>query len=188
MTTEIGLSRYAFLTEALTIVVVSDTHMPRMAKALPPALVAELPNADLILHAGDWTRTEVYDLLAAYAPVEGVAGNNDGPEISDRWGYHRIVEIGDRRIGLTHGHLGRGSTADKARAVFENEQADLIVFGHSHIPFFSREEGTGSGSSVALFNPGSPTDKRRQAQFSFGILTLQDGRIDCEHRYYDSEI
>lgn len=178
MTAEIGLSRYASLTEPFTIVVVSDTHMPRMAKALPPALVAELPNADLILHAGDWTRTEVYDLLAAYAPVEGVAGNNDGPEMVDRWGYHRIVEIGDRRIGLTHGHLGRGSTADNARAVFENEQADLIVFGHSHIPFFSR----------TLFNPGSPTDKRRQAQFSFGIVTLQDGRIDCEHRYYDSKI
>ncbi len=188
MTNEISLSRYASLTGPLTIVVVSDTHMPRMAKALPPALVAELPNADLILHAGDWTGTEVYDLLAAYAPVEGVAGNNDGPEIVDRWDYHRIVEIGGRRIGLTHGHLGRGSTADNARAVFENEQTDLIVFGHSHIPFLSGENNQSDTLSRALFNPGSPTDKRRQARFSFGIVTLHNDRIDCEHRYYASKL
>lgn len=181
------VSRYGIPAESAKIVVVSDTHMPRMSKALPPVLIDELQNADLILHAGDWTKPEVYDLLAAYAPVEGVAGNNDGPDIVDRWGYRRIVEIAGRRIGLTHGHLGRGRTSDNAAAAFDHEKVDLIIFGHSHIPFFSENEEAGSRNVTPLFNPGSPTDKRRQPRFSFGILTLNVGSMCCKHCFYDSK-
>ncbi|MEJ8305272.1 metallophosphoesterase [Saccharibacillus sacchari] len=181
------VSTYEMPFESAKIVIVSDTHMPRMSKALPPALIDGLQNADLILHAGDWTKPEVYDLLVAYAPVEGVAGNNDGPDIVERWGYRRIVEIAGRRIGLTHGHLGKGHTPDNAAAAFDNENVDLIIFGHSHIPFFSEHERAGNRPATPLFNPGSPTDKRRQPQFSFGILTLSVGSLFCKHCFYDSK-
>ncbi|MCQ4085399.1 metallophosphoesterase [Saccharibacillus sp. JS10] len=164
------------------IVVVSDTHMPRMAKSLPSELIEELEKADLIIHAGDWTKPDVYKLFEAYAPIESVAGNNDGDEIIEKFGYHRIIEIGSIRIGLTHGHIGRRSTPDNAASVFQNEQVDLIIFGHSHIPFLSPEAD--SSEAVPLFNPGSPTDKRRQSQYSFGIVTFNGGKVQCQHRYY----
>ena len=157
--------------------------MPRMAKALPPALIEELKDADLILHAGDWTSPIVYDMLAAYAPVQGVAGNNDGPDIAERWGYRRIVEIGGHRIALTHGHLGRGSASQNAYAAFEEEEGlSAIVFGHSHVPLLTDTNG------ITLFNPGSPTDKRRQERFSYGIITLQSVMITFQHGYYLSKV
>ncbi|MDO3412280.1 metallophosphoesterase [Saccharibacillus sp. CPCC 101409] len=167
----------------MKIVAVSDTHMPRMAKALPPALVQELADADLILHAGDWTSPEVYDMLAVYAPVQGVAGNNDGPDIVERWGYRRIVEIGGHRFGLAHGHLGWGSAAQNAYAAFEEEEGiSAIVFGHSHVPLLTAANG------VTLFNPGSATDKRRQERFSYGIITLQSVMSTYQHGYYSSKV
>nr|WP_216671433.1 metallophosphoesterase [Saccharibacillus qingshengii] len=175
-------------TGRIRIVVVSDTHMPRMAKALPPRLVEELAEADLILHAGDWTSPEVYDLLAVYAPVHGVAGNNDGPAIVERWGYRRIVEIGGWRIGLTHGHLGRGSTEANALAAFEDEEVDIVVFGHSHIPLSRTVPNPKREGSLTLFNPGSPTDKRRLKQYSYGLITLDGLMSVFEHRHYDSKI
>ncbi|NGZ74765.1 metallophosphoesterase family protein [Saccharibacillus alkalitolerans] len=173
----------------MKIVAVSDTHMPRMAKALPPDLVQELQDADLILHAGDWTSPDVYDMLAAYAPVQGVAGNNDGPAIVERWGYRRIVEVGSRRIGLTHGHLGRGNAAANALAAFEGEELPgIIVFGHSHVPLLSQEAGLPDSPNVSLFNPGSPTDKRRLKRYSFGIITLIGESASFRHCYSDSKI
>ncbi|OWA37602.1 YfcE family phosphodiesterase [Saccharibacillus sp. O16] len=172
----------------IQIAVVSDTHMFRMAKELPPVLIEELSaGVDLILHAGDWTAPEVYDRLAAYAPVEGVAGNNDGAAIAERWGFHRIIEIGGRRIGLTHGHLGRGGTENNALAAFAEEDVEIIVFGHSHIPVSKWVERAHPASPVQLFNPGSPTDKRRQERYSYGIITLTAEVMTFEHRYMDSK-
>lgn len=73
--------------------VVSDTHMTRMAKSLPKALVAEFRNVDLILHLGDWVSMGIYDLLAELAPVEGIAGNNDGIEIIERFGERKLLTL-----------------------------------------------------------------------------------------------
>ncbi|GGO01420.1 metallophosphoesterase family protein [Saccharibacillus kuerlensis] len=175
--------------EPVKIVVVADTHMPRMAKALPPTLTEELKDADLILHAGDWTSPDIYDLFAVYAPIYGVAGNNDGAAIAEHWGYRRIVEIAGWQIGLTHGHLGRGGgTQANAAAAFEGEEVDMIVFGHSHIPFLSHDTMISEDRKVSLFNPGSPTDKRWQKRYSFGIITLNGMLVSFEHRYYDSKI
>ncbi len=174
--------------DTVKIVVVSDTHMMRMAKALPPRLVEELADADLILHAGDWTSPDVHDLLAAYAPVQGVAGNNDGPAIVERWGYRRIVEVGGLRIGLTHGHLGRGSTEDNARAAFAGESVAIILFGHAHVPRLPDADYPAEPAQPVVFNPGSPTDKRRLAQYSFGIVTISAGEADFRLCRYDSKI
>ncbi|MFC3800679.1 metallophosphoesterase family protein [Cohnella sp. GCM10012308] len=166
----------------MKIVVVSDTHMPRMSKRLPAALQRELTDAAAIIHAGDWTRLSVFDALSAYAPVYGVVGNNDGPEIAARFGMRLLLNMGGCRIGVVHGHGAALRTKTEAHAVaaFKEEKPDAIVYGHSHIPVLRRDPK----SDMLIFNPGSPTDKRRQAQFSFGILDAEDGRLSARHVFY----
>ncbi|MGO4106700.1 metallophosphoesterase family protein [Paenibacillus sp. YAF4_2] len=168
----------------MKIVVVSDTHMPRMAKALPPRLIVELDNADLILHAGDWTSPLVYGELSKYAPVKGVAGNNDGEAIVKKLGYKKVVTCGGKRIGLVHGHLPHSSKKAEQNAAlsFTPKQVDAIVFGHSHIPFMQEQNG------ILLFNPGSPTAKRKQPQYSFGIMSIINGHLTARHIFYDNKV
>nr|WP_206424317.1 metallophosphoesterase [Cohnella candidum] len=167
----------------MKVVAVSDTHMPRMAKKLPERLVLELADADRILHAGDWTSEEVYEQLARFAPVDGVAGNNDGELLVKKFGLRKTVRIGDARIGLVHGHSSNSKvTAERfAASAFGADEADVVVFGHSHIPLMRSEGG------ILLFNPGSPTDKRRQKQFSFGILVIDGGNVEARHVFYNSK-
>lgn len=156
----------------LRVVLIGDTHLPRFGRALPPALVAALGDADRILHAGDLTEPFVLDLIEALAPTDAVAGNNDPPDLHERLGVARIVEIGQVRIGLTHGHAGPGrTTPERAWRTFADAapMPDAIAFGHSHIPLIERRDG------VWLLNPGSPTDRRRQPMFSFMRLEI-DGR------------
>ncbi|MDI4645979.1 metallophosphoesterase family protein [Cohnella hashimotonis] len=166
----------------MKIVVLSDTHMPRMSKRLPAALQRELTGAAAIIHAGDWTRLSVYDALSAYAPVYGVVGNNDGPEIAAKFGMRVQLTLGGCRIGVVHGHGAALRTKTEAHAVaaFKDDQLDAVVYGHSHIPVLRRDAKSG----MLIFNPGSPTDKRRQAQFSFGILEADDGQLRARHIFY----
>ena len=163
---------------------VADTHWPRFGRALPPALVEGLSSADvsLILHMGDFTDPGVLPLLAAIAPVEAVAGNNDGPELQARFGRKRIVTVAGVRIGLTHGDwpAGRARTPDKAFALFEHEDVSVVCYGHSHIPAIERR------GDRWLVNPGSPTDKRRQPSYSYGLLTIDDGVVTPSLHAYDA--
>ena len=102
----------------------SDTHLPRFGRVLPRALIDGFEGAaiDRIVHAGDWTDPLALTLLETVAPVDGVAGNNDGPVLHERFGTRRVLDIGGVRIGLTHGHLGPGSTTpERARRTFEDE-------------------------------------------------------------------
>jgi len=161
--------------------VVADTHLPRFGRSLPPALVAGLHGVDLVLHLGDLTDPFALDLLAQIAPVEAVAGNNDAADVVQRLGTRRVVEVGGARIGMTHGHLGRGrTTRDRAVSQFDADELDVLAFGHSHIPLLERVGRTWH------LNPGSPTDKRRQAEFSFALLTVGDGEVAAELRTYPS--
>ncbi|QOS78466.1 metallophosphoesterase [Paenibacillus sp. JNUCC31] len=165
----------------MKIIVISDTHLPRKARTLPAPLVEALSDADLILHAGDWSDWSVYKLLSAYAPVEGVAGNTDPPEIGQKLGFSRIVEADGLRFGLVHGHLGTKSTEQNAIHTFAGQQVDAVIFGHSHIPVMH------TVNDVLIFNPGSPTDRRRQSQYSFGIMTTQMGKLQAEHVFFDAK-
>lgn len=164
----------------MRIGVVSDTHLYSRTTALPAALVRGLQGVDLILHAGDWIDESIVSLFEAIAPVDGVAGNNDGMEIIRRFGKRKVLALGGFQIGLVHGDGGR-STPDTAYQAFCDAKGqpsvDAVLFGHSHIPFLERRGGT------LLFNPGSATDKRRQPQYSYGILELSD-RIEAAHFYY----
>jgi putative phosphoesterase len=158
----------------MKIIVLSDTHMPHRGKELPGRLVQELKGSDLILHAGDWTDWFVYERLSEFAPVQGIAGNNDGADIADRLGYQRIVEAGGKRIGMVHGHGWRGSTEGIALAAFRGEALDCLIYGHSHIPVIKTVDG------LLVLNPGSPTDKRDEAEYSFAVLTIEAGRLEAQ--------
>lgn len=160
--------------------VVSDTHLPRFGTALPAYLRDGLRKAgvDAILHAGDITDAFALDLFADIAPVIAVAGNNDGRALRERLGERRIVEAGDARIGIVHGHDGPGkSTPDRAFNAFADDEVHAIVFGHSHIPYRVRRNG------ILLFNPGSPTDKRMNPLYSYGILRVNGTAVSATHRF-----
>jgi len=147
------------------IAVVSDTHLPRFAARLDAALArvaAEHP--DLILHCGDLTTLDATIALERIAPVDAVAGNNDGEEIVRRYGRSKIIRAGTWHIGRVQGDGRRGTTRGRARAAFEGHSLDAIVFGHSHIPYLERHDDTW------VVNPGSITDKRRQSRFSFAVF------------------
>jgi uncharacterized protein len=164
----------------MRIGIVSDTHLYDHKPELPAALAEGLRGVDLILHAGDWIAESIADRLSEIAPVDGVAGNNDGAEIVRRFGRRKVMDLAGYRIGIVHGDGGR-STPDTAFQAFCDANGkpttDIVLFGHSHIPFSELRSG------VLLFNPGSPTDKRRQALYSYGILELAD-QIGARHYYY----
>ncbi|GIO13877.1 phosphoesterase [Cohnella xylanilytica] len=164
----------------MLIGVVSDTHMPRMAKSLPPPLVQAFGKVDRIVHAGDWTELGVLAELEKLAPVDGVAGNNDGPDIVKRFGLRKILKLGGKRIGLVHGHGegARSSTEARALRAFQQSEVDCIVYGHSHVPVLKEVNG------VIVFNPGSPTAKRKQPQYSFGLIKIEGTRISARHVFY----
>ncbi|MBP2418537.1 metallophosphoesterase family protein [Microlunatus capsulatus] len=148
----------------------SDTHAPRFWKGCPPAVAEHLAGADVILHAGDVCTPDVLDLLAGYAPVHVVRGNNDGAEIA-AWGAPETLQLDLAGVQVAMIHDSGPKDRRTARMRRRFPTADLVVFGHSHIPM----DVTGDG--VRVFNPGSPTDKRRQPHRTLGLLDLADGEI-----------
>ncbi len=150
----------------MLIGVVADTHVPVRARALPRALLDGLRGVDLILHAGDLTVLAVVDELRSIAPVEAVHGNADSPAVLAALPRTRSLLLAGKRIGLVHGDGPGHSTPARARSAFAGQMLDAIVFGHSHSPHCRREGG------LLLFNPGSPTDSRREPRPSYGLLTV----------------
>jgi putative phosphoesterase len=150
------------------VLLLSDTHIPDFAAVLPDALRPELHRADLILHAGDVTAATLLDELSTLAPVHVAIGNGDGPDVR-AWGALPEVELDVHgvRIAVVHDAGPRKGRERRLRRRFP--RADVVVFGHSHIPLDV------SGIGQRLFNPGSPTWKRRQPWPTYGVLTIADG-------------
>jgi putative phosphoesterase len=137
---------------------------------LPAALFAPLRRADLVVHAGDVTAAGVLEELARFAPLHVAMGNNDGASVR-RYGARdvQIIDVETVRVGLIHDagpRLGRGR---RMRRLFPD--VDVVVFGHSHIPLDLVDEG------VRLFNPGSPTWKRRQPAPTYGVIEVAGRRM-----------
>jgi putative phosphoesterase len=155
--------------------VLSDTHLPpARAAALPPSVQAQLDRCDLILHAGDVVCAETLGVLRAHAPVHAVLGNNDhGLEraLPDRL----ELDLGGVAVAMVHDSGPKAGRPARLRRWFPD--ADLVVFGHSHEPV---DELDGD-QQLRLFNPGSPTQRRRQPHPSFGLLRLGGGRV-LDHR------
>ena len=158
----------------MKVLVLSDTHSPRRWKACPLALLPWLETADVILHAGDVCTPDVLSLLATFAPVHVVMGNNDVPEVAE-WGAPETleVELDGLRVGMIHDSGQRQGRTARLRAHFPT--AGLVVFGHSHIPL----DETGDG--LRILNPGSPTDRRRQPAGTFATLDVRDGELVEAH-------
>jgi putative phosphoesterase len=154
----------------MRVVAISDTHAPRRWKRCPPAVAEHLRDADLILHAGDVCVPSVLDELAAYAPVKVVLGNNDGPDVA-AWGAPETLEFELDGLPTAMVHDSGSAVRRTARMSRRFPGAELVVFGHSHIPM----DETGDG--VRIFNPGSPTDRRRQPHGTIGLLDIEGGRL-----------
>ncbi|MEV1119920.1 metallophosphoesterase family protein [Actinosynnema sp. NPDC049800] len=176
----------------MRVVVLSDTHAPRRWKSCPPEVAKHLRHADVILHAGDVCVASVLDELAQYAPVIAVCGNNDGPDVVE-WGAPETVEVELAGLRVAMIHDSGQATGRVARMRRRFPEADLVVFGHSHIPMdVTGEGGAGAGAGAGggggggggggagglrVFNPGSPTDRRRQPHGTIGLLDIEDGEL-----------
>jgi uncharacterized protein len=154
----------------MRVIVLSDTHGPRFWKACPPAVAAQLRRADVILHAGDVCTATVLAELAEYAPVHAVLGNNDGADVAG-WGAPPRLEmdLGGVQVAMIHDSGQAAGRLRRMRTTFP--EANLVVFGHSHIPLDD------SDGRLRIFNPGSPTDKRRQPHGTLGVLDISGGRL-----------
>jgi len=160
----------------MRIAVLSDTHL-RVGKSLPRFVWEQLTDIDMILHAGDLTHRGLLEELSCIAPVWAVRGNCDGWDLS--LPDQEMVECAGLKIGLIHGDSGKGrSSAERAYYAFQDTAVNVIVFGHSHIPFMEWKEG------ILLFNPGSPTDKRRETHYSMGLLEIEQGQVKAKHLYF----
>jgi putative phosphoesterase len=160
---------------------VGDTHLPRFGRRIPIALADGLreERVELIVHVGDFTGPEVPALFEAIAPLEAVAGNNDPPVLTARFGHRKILDVAGTRLGVIHGDGRAGTTVTRSRAAFADDPVDVICFGHSHQPLCERRD------SVWLVNPGSPTDKRRQPRYSSAILDVGGGRAEPRLVFFD---
>jgi putative phosphoesterase len=154
----------------IRIVVLSDTHAPRRWKSCPPAVAAQLRDADLILHAGDVCTAAVLDELAQYAPVTAVVGNNDGADVA-AWGAAETASLTPEGLPVAMIHDSGAATGRLPRMRHRFPEARLVIFGHSHIPL-DAADGT-----MRIFNPGSPTDRRRQPHGTLGVLHVADGAL-----------
>ena len=153
--------------------IVSDTHLPRSGRALPAACVERLAASDAILHAGDLMELSVLEELEAIGPpVHAVRGNVDSAELQARLPLVRTLRAGGARIAMLHDAGPSTGRLERMRRRFP--EADAVVFGHSHIPLHEERDG------FAIFNPGSPTERRRSPRHTMGIGTVEDGRLTFE--------
>ncbi len=147
----------------MLLAVISDTHLPRGRRRIPDACVERLRAADVILHAGDLTTVEVLEELEGLGPpVHAVAGNVDGPDVRARLPAELRVDAGQVRLGMVHDAGPAAGRLRRLRARFPD--CDAVVFGHSHIPLHE----VAPAAEFQIFNPGSPTDRRRQPRHTMG--------------------
>lgn len=153
------------------LLLLSDTHVPVRARALPDQVWRAVDDADVVVHAGDWVSAELLDALEARAArLVGVAGNNDGPDLHARLPEVARTTVEGLRLAVVHETGGKDGRERRADAAFPD--VDVLVFGHSHIPW-----DTTSPGGLRLLNPGSPTDRRRQPAGTFLTAVVDDGAL-----------
>jgi putative phosphoesterase len=157
----------------MELAIISDTHMPKGDRRLPAACVERLRAADAILHAGDLIGEEVLAFLESLGPpVHAVQGNVDEPALRMRLPRVHIVEADGARILMTHD--GGAAAGRLARLRRRFADVDAVVFGHSHIPLHEAAGG------FQIFNPGSPTERRRSPSHTMGVARAHGGRLAFE--------
>lgn len=155
----------------MRLLLIADTHLPKRAKDLPAAVWDAVDAADVVIHAGDWVEPDLLDALEGRAKhVVACWGNNDGPELRRRLPERADVVLDGVRFTVTH-ETGASSGRD-ARMARAYPDTDVLVFGHSHIPW-----DTTAKTGLRLLNPGSPTDRRRQPHCTYMTATVEDGAL-----------
>lgn len=155
----------------MRLLLISDTHLPKRARELPAEVWAEVDRADVVIHAGDWVEPPLLDQLEARAArLVACWGNNDGEELRRRLPERADVTLAGLRFTVVH-ETGAAGGRD-ARMAKLYPDTDVLVFGHSHIPW-----DTTAATGLRLLNPGSPTDRRRQPYCTYMTATVDDGAL-----------
>jgi uncharacterized protein len=157
----------------MLLAVIADTHLPRGSRRLPDPCLDALRAADLIVHAGDFSDVSVLGELRRLGPVAAVRGNVDSPELRRELPESLSLELDEILLAVIHDSGPARDRLERLRARFPN--ADAVVFGHSHMPVHEERDG------FQIFNPGSPTERRRAPHRSMGEATVRAGRIEFRH-------
>jgi putative phosphoesterase len=157
----------------MEIAIIADTHLPGAGRHLPSDCISRLKAADLIVHAGDLIRVSVLRELASYGPTAAVHGNVDDAELRALLPARRTIGADDARVGVVHDAGPARRRLERLRAWFP--EADAVVFGHSHIPLHER-----APDGFQIFNPGSPTERRRAPRHSMGIARISHRAVTFE--------
>jgi uncharacterized protein len=165
----------------LRLAIIADTHMPRGSRRLPPPCVAHLACADLIIHLGDFSTAAVLaELEALGPPVEAIKGNVDDSELQARLPSERVLELDGVTLGLIHDAGPARGRLERLRRRFAG--TDAVLFAHSHMPLHEWE------GEFQIFNPGSPTERRRAPARSMGIGEVAGGRLSLTHVSFGSSL
>ncbi|HSV66136.1 MAG TPA: metallophosphoesterase [Mycobacteriales bacterium] len=155
----------------MRLLAITDTHVPTRARDLPATLWAEVARADVVLHAGDWVDETLLAAVTARADrLVGCYGNNDGPAVRAQLPEVAYAELAGVRFAVVH-ETG-AAVGREARCAAAYPGVDVLVFGHSHIPWDSVAPG-----GLRLLNPGSPTDRRRQPFHTYLTMAVHDGTL-----------
>ncbi|WP_350352804.1 YfcE family phosphodiesterase [Microbacterium sp. A8/3-1] len=155
------------------MLLLADTHVPKRARRLPDVVLRAVDEADIVVHAGDWVDVPTLDLLESRArSFHGVYGNNDGPELRARLPEIARFTVENVDVAVIHETGAATGREERMDAAFAG--VDLLVFGHSHIPW-----DTVSRASMRLLNPGSPTDRRRQPVCTMMWVAIDGASIEA---------
>jgi putative phosphoesterase len=153
------------------LLLIADTHVPKRARDLPARVWDEVAHADVVVHAGDWIAPELVDELKARSDrLVGCWGNNDGPEVRSRLPERADVTLAGLRLTVVHETGAAGGREARMARLYPD--SDVLVFGHSHIPW-----DTTTTTGLRLLNPGSPTDRRRQPFCTYLTASIDDGQL-----------
>ncbi len=150
----------------MRIGVISDTHIPFFTRSIPQPVLESFATCDVIVHAGDIIESSVIEKLKTMAETRAVHGNMDSEELKRLLPDRLVFEVGGKRIGVTHGKGSGKKVLDEVRNIFD-KKVDIVIFGHSHMPFNENIGGT------LFFNPGSATDTLFQGKRTYGIITIE---------------
>jgi putative phosphoesterase len=157
----------------MRLAIIGDTHLPRGARRIPDRCLELVRGADLLVHTGDFTGLDVLrEIERLGPPLVAVHGNVDAPEVVARLPERLSVDLGGPSIGIVHDAGPRRGRLGRLRAAFPDDSA--VVFGHSHIPLHEESEG------FQIFNPGSPTERRRAPAHTMGVATVKGETIEFE--------
>jgi putative phosphoesterase len=159
----------------MRLLLLADTHVPQRARDLPARVWTEVDAADVVVHAGDWTSEALLDALEERAArLVGVHGNNDGPALRARLPEVAEAELDGLRLAVVHETGPAARREERCAARFPD--VDVLVFGHSHIPW-DTTAADGRPGGLRLLNPGSPTDRRRQPSATYLTATVAEGAL-----------